>query len=257
MKVAFNLSKVDFRTTPIENMFLDTYLTQASANALKVYLYGWRSCYANPEEGFDLSHIAMDEKELEEALTYWVNEGLVEIKEVDGKRIAYFKSLMLLWMGLYDTNEESKPVASSEGDRRALFDRLEGYLSMDLSYDVLLKENEIVAIHSLLDQYPITEDFFFYAYQKATQMSEAASRSFNYVLRIIENWMRFDQITDEKALDAFLEKQKESKKAQRKPKKSGKLIATDPRMSKSERSQWVKERLEQSRRGSLRGDGDE
>lgn len=259
MKTRFDLSVVDFRTSSFENMFLDTYLAQAPDLALRIYLYGWMQALratsaANICQGLDIT-----EEQLEEGLRYWIKEGLVERKEVDGEEIVYFKSLILLWMGLYDEKEENaprqeetSPIPSDNQNRRLVFDKLEAYLSEGLSYPVYLKENEILKIHELLDQYPMDGDFFLYAYQRACQMSESSSRSFQYIVAIIENWLRFEKISDKKALDAFLDKEKEKKSSKQRKKNA---FVNKKRMSKEERSNWVLEKLRASRTKSLGEEG--
>lgn len=313
MSFKFDLSKVDFRTTPVENMFLDTYLGSAPGDAIKIYLYGWRACYGKSEGSFSLDEfgqaLSLSDEELQEGLQFWIDAGLVTIVEENQGHTIYFRSLILLWAGLYESVEsleasvlwEAKskeglhlsldqaeaspsifdslvlddkadnisrdseqngkkedPTLENDQNRRAMFTDLENYLSQGLTYEVSLKPAEIRQIHEFLDQYPVSPDFFLYAYKKASQSSEASSRSLNYLMTIIENWIRFEHITEIDQLDQYLEKEAENKKNKKKTrraraKKKAENLSNDQRMSKEERSQWVKQKLEQSRKRSLRG----
>lgn len=322
MKTQFDLSKVDFRTTAIENMFLDTYLEQAPGDALRIYLYGWKLCYeaggeTSPEDF--AAALSLSREELVEGLRYWIDSGLVLlVREEEGMKLV-FRSLILLWAGVYETGlslaadelfnspsnrlrvsfqkeaaeekagsifdqlfedlpiptsgqpdrggqaplptgegqgEQAKFLADAEA-RKRLFDGMDAFLSEGLSYEVRLKPAEIRQIHDLLDNYPISADFFLYAYQKASSISEASSRSFVYLLTIVENWLRFEQITDKDSLDAYLDKEekarKEKKTSGRRSRKKAESVTKDNRMTKEERQAWVREKLEASKRRSLRG----
>ncbi len=322
MRMDFDLSKIDFRTTPVENMFLDTYLEQAPGNAIKFYLYGWKACYGKGDSSLSLESLTetlhLSQEELLEAISYWIEEGLVILREEEGDFNLDFRSIILYWAGIYepveslpmdvlrendgasinfqqdmenaeeripslfdqlapsresDQSTQEKGHVSSDtpsietdkgGDenRRKLFDDLEDYLSEGVSYQVLLKPDEIRTIHDFLDTYPITPDFFLYAYKKAATHGEASSRSFKYVITIIENWLRFEHISNQEDLDAFLVKAEEAKKnkkqsSRKRAKAKAKNLSDDKRLSKEERTAWVKQRLEQSKRRSLKGGSDD
>lgn len=281
MKLQFDLSSVDFRVTPVENLFLQTYLPLADGNALKVYLYGWKAGYQAERPTLSdediVEALAMTNEEVIDALNYWIDQGLVEEDNQDGHPVFRFKSMLLLYAGIYEPAEETAPepeapvadVPKSEaspfplqGDdlaRKEMMDDLEAFLSEGHSYQVRLKANEIQTILDFLNRYPISPAFFLYAYKKAVNHAEASSRSFNYVTTIVENWIRFEGITDEEALDRFLDKEakeKESKEERRpRPKKeAAENTAQSKKMSREEREEWVKQAMEKSRRRSLRGD---
>lgn len=282
MNTCFDLSKVDFRTTPIENIFLDTYLGQADGDAIKVYLYGWKHCCGREAVSFDYAEaaeaLALSESGVADAVAYWMDEGLIELV-LDGDEERFvFKSVLLHWAGIYD--DKAEPVGSTtstaavEGRlqaatpvrpenaraREKLFRGLEAFLSEGLSYEVALRDNEIRRVHEMLDAYPIDEDFFLYAYRKATLSSEASSRSFQYVTAIVENWIRFDHVTTSAGLDALVEQQKSQKAQTKRDRRRAKRpqaerAREDNRMSDEERRAFIRQKL--GRRGVLRGDGDE
>lgn len=343
MKPEFDLSSVDFRITPLENIFLDTYLSQASGDAIKIYLYGWKSCYFDDEKGktFDkwieelTAILFMDKEAVEEGLKYWIDTGLIE-KRVEGEECKlYFKSMLLLWSGFYgrvsknskspkdpkdskktgNSNVQSCPLLSEDDfelknnfetsddsdlrniflkdedfekksefeginqfkknntldktddfseetskieKRRKMFEDLEDYLSEGSSYSINLKENEILKLHEFMDKYDVEPEFFIYAYKKASDMSEASSRSLMYLTTIVENWIRFEKIVSVEKLDEYLDKQENSKKMLRKSrtetrKKRAEYVNDDKRMTRAERLKWVEDKLKESHRKSLRG----
>ncbi|MCI6659419.1 MAG: DnaD domain protein [Peptoniphilaceae bacterium] len=256
MKAKMDLSVVDFRNTPIENLFLDTYLAQASGDAIKVYLYGWKTACGGDSTDLDpeslARHLDMDEEIVAEALQYWENEGLLQILEEEEGLIVRFRSMLMLWGGLYnkrqapenlrhapetsassvntaqatisteDIRERTRHTEPSKTDsedaaksraRAEMFHRLDDLLSEGLSYRVTLKENEIRLILDILDRYPIEPSFFLHAYRRAIEQSEAGSRSVNYIAAIVENWIRLYGVTTEKTLDELIE-QKSRKRVQ-------------------------------------------
>lgn len=276
MKLQFDLSSVDFRVTPVENLFLQTYLPLADGNALKVYLYGWKACYQTERptlsDGDIAQALSMTDEEVIDALNYWIDQGLVEEDRQEGHPVFRFKSILLLYAGIDEAKEEvadPAPLPAEDPDpaafltaddraRKTMMDNLEDFLSEGHPYRVRLKANEIQAIHQVLNTYKLSPDFYLYAYKKAVNHAEASSRSFNYVTAIVENWVRFEGITDKEALDKFLDKEareKESKEGRRPGTKKGgaENISQTRKMSRKDREEWVREAMEKSRRRSLRG----
>lgn len=121
MHASFDLSHVDFRTTPFENIFLDTYVAHAPETALRVYLMGWKACsdaHATGVNGADLAEaLQLSPDALDEALSYWEGEGLV-VRDADGT--VFFRSMLLLWAGVGDAAKSSRSNAeaphSAEGE---------------------------------------------------------------------------------------------------------------------------------------------
>ncbi|MDY3052841.1 MAG: DnaD domain protein [Ndongobacter sp.] len=285
MKLRFDLSQTDFRTTPLENIFLDTYLPSASGTALRVYLYGWRHCYHQEEAGMEVAQLArelsLSPEEVDEALRFWENEGLITEHAEEEERIVSFRSLLLLWAGCYEpsafnayesntgTDAHSAgavppplltPLSATEAQREAvarkkMFLNLENFLSEGGMYAVRFKENEIRQFHDFLDRYGLRPEFLEYAYRRACSMESVKTKGPSYILGTIENWLRYGQIADEQQLDAFLEKaEKTPQRASGRAKKKAQMAKADNRMTKEERKQWIEEKLERSRQRSLRGD---
>ena len=274
MKIQFDNSKVDFRVTPMENIFLETYLTSAPANALRVYIYGWMHSYSGDDEGLEADELSkalgMTSDELVEALSFWMDRGLIKEDSEDGQVKFKFLSMLLLYSGYYDRGEKGKQKEADDRDdgprtneKEAMFGGLEDFLSEGRPYRVELKANEIRQVLDILDKYSINPDFFLYAYKKAATTKEASSRSFNYLTAIVENWIRFENINNREDLDKFLKKEEEAKAREgqktgpAKAKAKVQKTSTTRKSTREEDRAWVKEALERSRKKSLRGDSHE
>ena len=59
MKIEFEKSDLDLGYTPVENMFIHTYLGLASGDQIKVYLYALSQLYSGNEEGITNANIAI------------------------------------------------------------------------------------------------------------------------------------------------------------------------------------------------------
>lgn len=277
MRAKIDLSKVDFRSTAVENIFLDTYLGQASGAAIKVYLYGWRRCLGENEIEFDIEewadNLSLRVDEVQEALNYWVDENLIVVTGEGAEQILLFRSTMLLWAGLIESiAPEEQPVitlpqdvvenqaAKKELERKEMFDAIETFLSTGSDIQVALKPNEIKIVNEFLDEYQLQPGFYLYAYKKAASDNPMDTKSLPYINSMIDNWVRFDGVRDEASLDLYFEKREKIKAMQkarsRSSKKSkGEFVEKDDRMTTEERSEWVRKKLEQSRTANLRGGG--
>lgn len=274
MHASFDLSHVDFRTTPVENIFLDTYVAHAPEAALRVYLMGWKACYEAQTADIDAARLAeglgLRPEELEAALAYWEGEGLLS-RETDGRVV--FRSMLLLWAGVGDlpkatlkpaseaveapgaARQNGVPPATRETGmtRTAMFDALEDFLSQGFRYRVVLKDNEIRLILDVMDTYAFTPEYFLYAYKKAHASGEATARSVKYITTIVENWARFDGITTVEGLDQYLAEKEKVKPVRRSKRRQEKNVDRDTRMTREEEREWVKKKLEASRKRDLRG----
>lgn len=73
------------RRTSISNIFFDTFLKDAEGDFVKVYLYAYYLCkekLAMSTEEFN-SSLHMSHERVSEAVDYWVNTGLMEVKDGD------------------------------------------------------------------------------------------------------------------------------------------------------------------------------
>lgn len=308
MKAEFDLNRIDFRTTPIENFFLDSYLSMATGDAIKVYLYGWKNCYCKESVSFDLeqwaSVLALSPQEVEESLAFWRSFHLIEEREENGERLLTFKSPLLLYTGFdkpssrepepavderlsihesiraevearreadamglrkapfsgdqteffdpsraasFGAPAEAAPVPGSDAVRLRAIREIEGFLTERSTFPVQLKPDEVVMVQNFLDEFPITAEYFVYAYKKAYDLETARSKNISYTLGIIDNWLRFEQLTDREKLDAFLEKQKEEKASKkRRTRKKAANVDKDSEMSKEERMEWLRDKMNRS-----------
>lgn len=290
MNIQFDLSKVDFRVTPLENIFLDTYLAGTDGDALRVYFYCWKQCYQQESTGVLLSQIAealdLTEARLCSIGDFWEGENLLRRHGSGVEECWEMRSMLLSWVGLHDEEErgiaskipDEQPeellneqqrtlVADMEADlrqrgdpwekvlsqRRRMIEELEHYLSSD-AVAFQFNPKELAKIHDFLDTYPIRPAYFAYAYKRAHGDNYRGLKTTDYLLGIIDNWVRQQKLLDEEALDAFLAKPEPKKKRATKKKTVGAFVRQDQRMSKEERREWVKKKLEASRKASLRGE---
>ena len=89
----FSSESIISSNTAVDNIFINDYLPFASANYVKVYLYGLYKCsnsssYDNNLESFS-KILKLTEDEILEAFRYWEGEGLVQIINVDPIEIRY------------------------------------------------------------------------------------------------------------------------------------------------------------------------
>lgn len=289
MNIQFDLSKVDFRVTPLENIFLDTYLTGTDGDALRVYLYCWKQCYQQESTGVLRTQIAealdLKDARLCEIGDFWEGENLLRRYGSGEEECWEMRSMLLSWMGLHDEEsatleseipvghpqesfiEQQASVADMEADlprrdnpwerrllqRRRMIEELENYLSSD-AVAFRFNPKELTKIHDFLDSYPIRPAYFAYAYKRAHSDNYRGLKTTDYLLGIIDNWVRQQKLLDEEALDAFLAKPEPKKKRKTKKKEVGAFVRQDQRMSKEERREWIKKKLEASRKASLRGE---
>lgn len=73
------------RRTSISNLFFNTFLKDATGDDVKVYLYAYYLCkesVAMTKEDFAKS-LHMESETIERAINYWMNTGLIEMKDGD------------------------------------------------------------------------------------------------------------------------------------------------------------------------------
>lgn len=275
----FQSSAQDVWSAPLilEGPFLASYLSLANEAQLKVYLYGrylsqWQMDVS--EQDFEEA-LQMPWEQIHAALVFWIDQGLVQLQVADGGETDFIFCACAKDEEGSSLTESNPPVTSLIEDRapavpdrvregmaiRQMIDELEAYLSRGQAYAFRFKNNEIEKIHDLMSMYPITPAFFLHAYQRAVEM-KSTSNQFSYVMAVIENWIRYEHLMEETALDTFLDEKKNEGQTRRRRKvqasrpSKGKNVDRDTRMTKEERRAEVRERMERRSRLSLRGEDD-
>ena len=89
----YSIDMLANNTTPIDNIFINNYLPYADSNAVKVYLYGLYKCQDSSGRDNTLENFAnelhMSQEEVENAYSYWQEQGLVQILNVIPFEVRY------------------------------------------------------------------------------------------------------------------------------------------------------------------------
>jgi hypothetical protein len=83
MPISFSPGDSIYDVTPLENFFIQNYMTEATGEFVKVYIYGLMFCYRQEEPPQDYADIArdlhMNEETVRAALAYWEKLQLINI----------------------------------------------------------------------------------------------------------------------------------------------------------------------------------
>lgn len=246
MKIEFDKSVIDLGYTPIENMFIHTYLSIASAEQIKVYIYALSHAYSQNGEDLNNDNIAFEmnltKGQVLDAWNFWESKGLVEIK---GDRYI-FKSLRHGYVNQLMGVEESQDkeslddifIPETDLASKQMFDNIEEFMSQGRDLQIKLNPSEITRISEQIKTYNLTYDFFGYAFVMASQ--EVDSKNVAKILGVIRNWI-IDGATDEQKLTDLLEKKSQAReyaKSKGKQEKS-EQDKVDKRMKPDERRSFI------------------
>lgn len=276
MRYILKDSQIDFNTTPVENLFLETFLPSANEIQLKVYLYGYKKAFYKEETSNEeiASILGVEIDDVTKAWEYWNKQGLINI--IKGQEDIYqFKSLRLLYSGLEDY-EQAQASSEDEEDQFLDFNKdeanigeairdddfnvskedlddmykaIEDYISIDQPVHIYLDPKEIRTLNDLVLDLKLDPFFVSYAYHMASEANDYKSKNPSYVSGVIQKWVKFENIRTIEDLDKYLEKRNEQKaeKKRARPKKKIKNVDDDKRMTKSERRDFLRKKLEESR----------
>lgn len=257
MKFEIEKNDIDIGTTPLENMFINTYLAIANSDQIKVYIFAYAQAYSNNIENLSNEMIAREMKlsvgQVIDAWDFWIKEGLVE--EKDGAYI--FKSLrhdyikQILNIGEAQiANENLKiPIAedlSPNDDTRELIENIEDFVSMGSDVKIRLNRLEIEKILTYMREFKVSADFLSYAFPLAS--SKRNTKSVHQVMETIRQWM-IDGVSTEDKLNDYLEAKDREGQASNNIRivKTGKSpkskLDKDTRMSPEERRKFIREKL--------------
>lgn len=276
MRYILKDAQIDFNTTPVENLFLETFMPSASEIQLKVYLYGYKKAFFKEETSNEeiASILGLQIDDVTRAWEYWNKQGLVNI--IRGSEDIYqFKSLRLLYSGIEDyeddqtsfdfeenmtqdfgKEDENLGEASQEetfnvskDDLYEMYRAIEDYISIDQPVHISLDPKEIRTLNDLVVDLKLNPFFVSYAYHMASEANDYKSKNPSYVSGVIQKWVKFENIRSIEDLDKYLEKRNEKKaeKKRTRPKKKIKNVDDDKRMTKSERRDFLRKKLEESR----------
>ncbi|MFL8969491.1 hypothetical protein ACKA04_05475 [Helcococcus kunzii] len=263
MKFEIENNFLDLGTTPIENMFINTFLSRANDVQIKVYLYALSNAYSGKT---DLTNeniareMGLTEGQVVDAWQYWIDEGVVEIKNDS----YIFKSIRFQYIdSMYDITGEnyiSKTTDSPESDQelydnseeavqsRTLIENIEEFISSGSDTPIQLDPREIRKVLQTMNDFNVTPDFMSYAYMMASNVR--GIKAVDPIMATIRNWM-IDGATDMEKLELYLTQKSEAKEEKKvekqnysseKPNKDS-LAASDNRMTREERLKFVQDKM--------------
>lgn len=252
VRVELDKTILDLGFTPVENMFIHTYMSLANGDQIKVYLYALSQAYATNGDGITNENIAFEMGlsvgQVIDAWQFWQEKGLVEIKGDS----YIFKSLRSGYISELIGIEEEEPARSKlkqgpvtnkyyNDSFKELIQNIEDFISSDSDIEIKLIPREIDLIDSLIKDFHLTYDYFTYAFQLAS--IEVASKNVAKLCGVIRNWA-IDGAKDEASLDLLMNKKEAAKKQGQKRRASKKAkLDEDDRMSREERKRFIEEKM--------------
>ena len=237
MEISFKKSIIQPGVTPIENMFLDNYLSIVDEISLKVYLFLYKSLFGSYKSELSIKFIAEElrfsEVQIMNALKYWKNNQLLDYSlNEDGcvEKIEFVNNFALYAGGIYDDNveeEKEKPMI----DNREYFEKIEEITGLSL------KPYEITKIISHIEETGHGMDLVYKAYEYAKSIGK--SMSVDYIIGILRAWKRDNNILTVEDLKYFLEN-KDKNKIKRYSKNTKKYIEKEHILTEEEKREKMK-----------------
>ncbi|MDO4662000.1 MAG: DnaD domain protein [Tissierellia bacterium] len=166
MKVKIEKMKLDMGSTPIENMFINSFMRLLDELSLKVFLLMVKK--ANDTEDIDLYQMAgffnVDKKSIEEAIETLRNYNLISIKKYNyGNEFYEINSLRQAYFG-GETNETEETNNKDIIDRSmSMFNNIEDIIKRSLT------PAEITRINETMDDINIAPELITEAFKQAKE----------------------------------------------------------------------------------------
>lgn len=257
MRLEIENNQLDLGTTPIENMFINTYLSKANEIQIKVYLFALMSATSGNKNVTNLniaSEMGLTEGQVVDSWNYWVNEGVVEIigdryvfKSIRYKYIKALNSELEELESNSQFNEDWKDDSDnlSAIESKEMIENIEQFISQDQLLPQKLNEREIKKIILLMNDFAVSPEYISYAYMMASNVR--GMKAVDPIVATIRNWL-IDGATDLEKLEIYLankenEKEIKEEKKSTKSNNSENLYKKDDRMSKEERTKFIENKL--------------
>lgn len=251
MKLKIESNNLDLGVTPIENMFINMYLSTVNLEQIKVFLYGFSLATTNRLEEISNESIAKELKltvgQVIDAWDFWISEDIVEKKDDTYifKSLRYKYVQEITGLPIKKENLEIKNEDNIEYTLKSkeLIEGIERFISFGSDVFIKLNPLEIEKILKYMNEFRVKEDFILYAFPLAS--TQRNTKSVHQVMETIRNWLINGLNTQEK-LNEYLEKEYvEPKKKDtfiKKP-KSKSTIGKEERLSKEERRKLIERKL--------------
>lgn len=188
-----------YQDTPIENLFINEYMSDAPGDYVKVYLLAQMYACVGTEvqEGDFVMQLQMDEEEIDEAFRYWEKAGLLT-RRSGGSVVLHSIREKFAGGAAPISERRSEPAHFSETEAHkltdeevaALFTAVEGVLGRPLS------SRELQEIDRWTEEEGATPELVLYAYKYCVE--QQGKDSVRYVAAVVKNWVELGLFTDEK-----------------------------------------------------------
>ncbi len=242
---------VDLGETPIENMFLNTYMLTAPGDYVKLYLYGYKQAFdkREPEPIEEVAKaLQISTDEIEQAWNYWEQMGLVRRKD----RQIVFLSLRQLYLGIepeevdYFAQPEQMIEDKEDENIKMMLEQVESILS------VPLRPNQVTTLLEQLKDYPVGLDVIIMSFVYSFETLQ--TKDFDYALGVWRKWYIAGVRTGEdleKHLQKEQDKQQEKEKRTTKKQKPTSFTTAgqgQDRMSEEEMNALIQDKLKRQKR---------
>lgn len=192
--------------TPLENIFINEYMTSAPGDYVKVYLFA--RMYAEVEEQLSLESMAkqlsMRLEDVKKAWEYWERMDVVRIiKDSAGDQVEFVNLKELLYSKhKEEKKQKSEPINDSK--KTILADK--GIQSMYKSIERILGRpmtgTETIEILSWIDEEEAEPEIIAYAY---SYCKEKGKENVKYVASVVKQWVS-QGLNDVLAVEEYLDK---------------------------------------------------
>lgn len=204
MKISLKKSKIQPGVTPIENLFLDIYLSKADEISLKLYLFLYKRIFGaySTELTFNIisDELNFSEIQIKNALKFWKNEGVLDYDIGDNGEIENieFYNFYALYSGTLSVDEDLKTVIPEKPliDTDVYVSKIENLIGLTL------QPHEISKILDCIEETGQGWDLVYRAYLHADTFGKTKSTS--YIIGILRAWKRDNNIVTQQELDNFL-----------------------------------------------------
>lgn len=240
---------IDLGITPVENIFINNYLALADGNSIKVYLYILKLAYEGQDgDDFDEDRIAselcMSRKEVESAIEYWREEGVLEIFQVDGKKCYQLINIRELYLGFENTPNKEIEIRNLEEDKAFVENKSQElaeineditetlmYTKIEEFLGTSLTPNEIMKLGEHLTEFGQEKALIYKGFTHSYE--KTGKKNVNYVVSVLRNWALDGVKTIKNYQDIVVKKEEEKKSEPIKSKaKKVKKLKKDERISR-------------------------
>lgn len=174
--------KLDMGTTPLENMFLNTYVQMADGDAIKVYLLIYKDCYNYNRVDADKikRQLRFSDERFDKAVEYWVNMGIFRQKRADnGTDYIEIVSLRQMYFGDSEDNESSEAAYDLAQRKSIMFTNIETMINRNLTPADITRIQETILEYNC-DPELVTEAF--------RQAKSSGNVDVKYVMGFVKTW---------------------------------------------------------------------